>query len=85
MRKWDINRALSFIRPTHKPTFSRHNTIEVKILTDKTIPNMRTTTIGKTTYNVNRTFGTRPIEDIMLEHMLANNPSSMAFDARPRL
>ena len=71
--------------PTHNPTSTRHNTKEVKKMTSKPIPRERTITIGKTTYNVNRTFGTRPIEDIMLEHMLANNTRPMAFDARPRL
>ena len=69
----------------HNRTSTRHNTTEVKNMTTKAIPRERTVTIGKTTYNVNRKFGTRSLEDLMLEHMLANNSSAVAFDAGPAL
>jgi len=53
-------------------------------MTTNPIPRERTVTIGKTTYSVNRKFGTRPLEDLMLEHMV-NNPNPLAFDVRPAL
>ena|GEM_PF-5646461 len=87
-----INADSQFIRQkpketaaTHNTASTRHTTIEVKNLTNNIIPNARTATIGKTTYNVTRKFGTRPLEDIMLEHMLENKPSPLTFDARPKL
>jgi hypothetical protein len=49
-------------------------------MTTNPIPDERTVAIGKTTYSVTRKFGTRPLEDLMLEHMLANNTNPISFD-----
>ena len=71
--------------PAHNPASARHNTTEVISIMNKPIPNEKSITIGKTVYNVKRKFGTRSLEDLMLEHILENNTSNNPFDVRPAL
>ena len=54
-------------------------------MADKSTPSWRTVTIGKTTYNVKRNFGTQPLETLMLAQLLAKTGSPANLDDRPAL